>query len=216
MASISTPVRAVSEASAVRVTVPAAGSSSAATSTWSRPGGWQSGMSSAVRLAAWMPARRAVPRTSPLGASPAATTAAVAGLMRTTARATARRVVAGLAPTSTIEARPSASRWVRPPSGTASGRRDGGAVAALGLGDDRSHAPGVARAQQRDRVLVAGDDLLEERLAVLVGRERPLRPPANVVEHDGERRVLLAEELGDLALHALGQRGGCAGRRDRD
>ena len=72
MASISTPVRAVTAAVAVSVTVPSAASSSASTSTWSRPIGWHSGISSPVRLAAWMPAIRATPSTSPLGASPAA------------------------------------------------------------------------------------------------------------------------------------------------
>ena len=64
----------------------------------------------------------AIVRTGPLaiaistaGASPAATRSAVAGLMRTTARATARRAVTSLAPTSTIRAVPSASRWVSSP-----------------------------------------------------------------------------------------------------
>ena len=45
-----------------------------------------------------MPAIRAVPSTSPLGASPRATIAAVSGLMRITARARARRSLSGLAP----------------------------------------------------------------------------------------------------------------------
>src|SRR5688500_14093837 len=60
-----------------------------------------------------MPAMRAVPSTSPFGASPRATAAAVSGAMRTIARATARRSVTGLAPTSTIRALPCSSRWVR-------------------------------------------------------------------------------------------------------
>src|SRR5579884_3857118 len=79
-------------------------------------------MSSEVRLAAWMPAILATPRTSPFGASPLATACAVAELTRTRARATARRSVAGFSPTSTIRARPEASRWV---SSRIGGRGDG-------------------------------------------------------------------------------------------
>jgi hypothetical protein len=50
---------------------------------------WASGISSSVRLAAWIAAIRATPATSPFGASPAATRAAASGDMRTTARARA-------------------------------------------------------------------------------------------------------------------------------
>ena len=42
---------------------------------------------------------------------------------------------------------------------------------------------------------IAVDDALEELLAVLVGGQRVLGPASDVVEHDGELRVLLAEEL---------------------
>ncbi len=70
-------------------------------------------MSSPVRFAAWMPAMRATASTSPFGASPAATTAAVSGRMRIVARATARLRVTALRLTSTIRAVPSASRCVR-------------------------------------------------------------------------------------------------------
>ena len=75
----------------------------------------------------------AIVRTGPLaiaistaGASPARTASAVAGLMRTRARATARRGVSGLAPTSTMRAAPSSSRCVRPGltrAGACAGRR---------------------------------------------------------------------------------------------
>ena len=55
-------------------------------------GSWcASGISSSVRLAAWIAARRATVMTSPLGASPAATRAAASGDIRTTARARAQR-----------------------------------------------------------------------------------------------------------------------------
>src|SRR5918995_4008515 len=60
-----------------------------------------------------MPAIRATPATSPFGASPAATLAAASGDIRTTARARAQRSVGALALTSTIVARPAASRCVR-------------------------------------------------------------------------------------------------------
>src|SRR3954452_8286693 len=212
IASISTPVRAVTRASAVSVTVPAAASTSASTSMWSRPSGWQSGMSSPVRLAARTPAMRAVPRTSPFGASPARTFAAVSGDMRTRARATARRSLAGLSPTSTMRAVPCSSTWVSSDISRAlrgAGRRLRGR-------DQVAHGRRIAGAQQRDRVGVAVDDPLEEALAVLVRGQRALRPAAHVVEHDGERGVLLAEQLGDLGLHALRQRGRRAGGRDRD
>ena len=52
------------------------------TSTNDSGRGWQSGISSAVRLAAWIPAIRAVADTSPLGSSPRSTAAAVAGAIR--------------------------------------------------------------------------------------------------------------------------------------
>src|SRR5262245_1268640 len=171
---------------------------------WSRPSGWQSGISVPVCLAAWMPATRATPRTSPLGASPAATAAAVSGAIRTNARATARRRVTSLAETSTIRAAPDSSRWER--SG-------GNALRCL---DQVAHAVHVAGAQQLDRVGLAVDDALEERLAVLVGRQRALRPAAHVVEHDRQLGVLLAEQLADLGLHALGERRRCPGGRDGD
>ena len=104
-------------------------------------------------------------------------------------------------------------------------RRTGGALRSYvyaGVAEDcaaaiRSRTACVSPARrQRDRVGLAVDDALEELLAVLVGGQRALRPPAHVVEHDRERRVLLAEQLGDLGLHALGERGRRAGGRDRD
>ena len=95
-----------------KVMVPAEGSISASTSTKVSGSGCASGISSSVRLAAWMPAIRAVPSTSPFGASPRATIAAVSGLMRTTARARARRSLSAFPPTSTMRARPALSRWL--------------------------------------------------------------------------------------------------------
>src|SRR3954447_1391234 len=86
-------------------------------------------------------------------------------------------------------------------------RGSGGRRGGLRGCDQVAHRLRVAGAQERDRVGLAVDDALEEVLAVLVGGQRPLGPSADVIEHDRERRVLLAEQLGDLGLHALGEGG---------
>src|SRR5688500_19687904 len=112
-----------------------------------------------------MPAMRAVPTTSPLGASPRATAAAVWGAIRTTARATARRSVTSFAPTSTIRALPASSMCVR-----SSGRL----VDALRRRDEVAHCLLIAVPKQLDRVGVAVHDRLEEDLAVLTGGQPPL------------------------------------------
>jgi hypothetical protein len=89
-------------------------------------------------------------------------------------------------------------------------------VLALGGGDELEHGGLVACAEQLDRVGIAVDDALEERLAVLVGRQRALRPAAHLVEQHRQAGVRLAELVGDLALDPLGQRGGGARGGDRD
>ena len=101
----------------------------------SRPIGWQSGISSAVRLAAMIPAMRAVWNTGPLAVTMSAPDPAwsapfppapvsrsrTAGGSDTSARAVAVRVVAPLAETSTMRGSPAASRCVKPdpPAGSA-------------------------------------------------------------------------------------------------
>src|SRR5438067_6919949 len=75
--------------------------------------GWQSGISSPVRLAAMMPARRATSSTSPLARPLSRIRAAVAGAMRTRPLARASRSVSGLALVSTMRAAPCSSKWVR-------------------------------------------------------------------------------------------------------
>src|SRR5580698_3068342 len=75
--------------------------------------GWHMGISSAVRLAAWMPAIRAAARTSPLVMALLATLVVVSGSIRTRQRARARRWVGSLGVTSTMRAPPRGSRWVR-------------------------------------------------------------------------------------------------------
>src|SRR5579884_4537723 len=117
-----------------------------------------------------MPAIRAVASTSPLGALPSATARAVSGETLTAARASARRSVAGLAPTSTMRARPLSSRWVS--SGMDAHR----------VLDQLADALHIAGAQQLDRVGLSVDDRLEEPLAVLVGGEGGLGPAAHLVE----------------------------------
>ena len=71
-------------------------------------------MISEVRLAAWIPAIRATPSTSPLPIVPARTALAVAISITTMPLAIATRSVSGLAPTSTMRAAPAASKWVSP------------------------------------------------------------------------------------------------------
>src|SRR5437660_307950 len=78
--------------------------------------GWHRGMRSAVRLAAWIPAMRAAPRTSPLVMALLATLDVVSGSMVTLQRASARRWLGSLGVTSTMRALPSGSTWVRPRS----------------------------------------------------------------------------------------------------
>src|SRR5262245_39862943 len=145
-----------------------------------------------------MPAMRAVPSTSPFGASPLRTAATVSGDILTTARATALRSVTSLSPTSTIRAFPASSMCV-----SSSGRL----VDALRRGDEVADGLLIAVPEQLDRVGVAVHDRLEEDLAVLIGGKRALRPAAHLVEEDREARVGLAILVRDLVADSLGQRG---------
>jgi len=112
-ASISTPVWPVHSARTSQRTRLSLSSMWKSALTRVRGSGWHSGISSAVRLAAWMAAMRAMPRTSPLSAEPSRIRARVAGRIRIAPAATAMRRVAGLSPTSTMWARPPASKCVR-------------------------------------------------------------------------------------------------------
>ncbi len=76
--------------------------------------GWQSGISSGVRLAPMIPAVRATPSTSPLASWPARIAARVGAFIFKVARATASRTVSGFTETSTIRASPARVKWVRP------------------------------------------------------------------------------------------------------
>ncbi len=111
-ASISTPVRAVHSTVARTAMREAFSSGWKSTATEVSGTGWQSGISSEVRLAAWIAAMRATPSTSPFFAVPERTMARVSGFMRMWPSATATRRVSSLAPTSTIRAAPRSSKWV--------------------------------------------------------------------------------------------------------
>src|SRR4051812_4932736 len=152
-----------------------------------------------------MPASGAVPTPWPFGAPPRARAAAVSGAIRTTARATARRSVTCLSPTSTIRAFPASSMCV-----SSSGRL----VDALRRGDEVAHGLLIALPEQLDRVGVAVHDRLEEDLAVLIGGQRALGPAAHLVEQHREPRIGLAVLVGDLVADALGERRRRAGRGD--
>src|SRR5438270_3362961 len=112
-ASISTPVGPATFTLARTRQPGSFASGSMSTVTFDNASGWQSGISSEVRLAAMMPAMRAVPSTSPFLALPETISSSVALVMTTRPSATASRSVAGLAETSTIRASPEAPIWVR-------------------------------------------------------------------------------------------------------
>src|SRR4051812_21704536 len=112
-ASISTPVGPVTFTLARTRQPGSFASGSISTVTFDSASGWQSGISSAVRLAAMMPAMRAVPSTSPFLALPDTIRSSVALVMTTRPSATASRSLAGLSDTSTIRASPEAPIWVR-------------------------------------------------------------------------------------------------------
>ena len=113
IASISTPVRSNALTDAFTRIDPVSGSGSNSTDTAWRARGWDRGIRSDVFFAAAIPARRATARTSPLAAFPSRIVATVSGFMFTVAPAVATRNVGSLPLTSTITARPLASKWVR-------------------------------------------------------------------------------------------------------
>src|SRR6185295_19446573 len=82
------------------------------TATLVKASGWQSGIKSDVRFAAWIAAMRATPSTSPFLASPASICCNVAGCMRIRPEARATRCVSFFPATSTISACPAESKWV--------------------------------------------------------------------------------------------------------
>ncbi len=104
-------------------------------------------------------------------------------------------------------ARRSAERAPRPrPPPRASGARRAPARVPAGPGRSARAPPAPRpRAEQLDRVGVAVDDRLEELLAVLVGGQVRLRPPARLAEQHRQARVGLAEV-------ALRSRASCAWR----
>ena len=101
-ASISTPVRPKVSTCAVQRTLFVPASSSKSTATRLIGSGWHSGISSDVRLAAWIAAMRATPSTSPFFALPLRISSSVAGSMRISPAARATRCVSAFAVTSTM------------------------------------------------------------------------------------------------------------------
>src|SRR3954453_7729470 len=111
-ASISTPVGPVTFTLARTRQPGSFALGSISTVTFDSARGWQSGISSAVRLAAMMPAIRATPSTSPFLACPLRIASSVSCCISTATRAVAVRAVSALADTSTMTARPCASKCV--------------------------------------------------------------------------------------------------------
>lgn len=108
-ASISTPVRsAVPTVASMRTPSSSTSSSMLARCT---PITCASGSREGVDLAAWMPAMRATASTSPFGTVPSRRAVITSALQRTKPRAVAVRTVGCFAVTSTMCARPPASRW---------------------------------------------------------------------------------------------------------
>ena len=102
IASISTPVGPVVAASARIRSTPAARSGVIATTRSVSGSGWHSGISSAVCLPPMTPASSATVSTSPFAPPPSITRLIVSAETATSASATARRAVGGLALTSTM------------------------------------------------------------------------------------------------------------------
>ena len=137
--------------------------------------GWQSGISSLVRLAAMIPASWAVVSASPFGSSPRRAT--VSGAISTVARATARRRESGLSPTSTIRTAPSGSTCERP---LIARHRTGARAHAVSAGTARA---GSGRA---------------------LGERHLHDPPVGAAAEDRERDALARGEPRDRARDVLG------------
>ena len=115
-ASISMPVRAVVDTVARIVT--ACSSNPKSIDTASSGTMCARGMSSLVRFAPEMPAIRAVGSTSAFFSPSLRTSATTSAVVSRRPSAIATRRVTGFAPTSTMRARPSSSRWVSEVIGT--------------------------------------------------------------------------------------------------
>src|SRR5690554_248162 len=133
---------------------------------------WQRGISSWVRLAAWMPAMRAVASTSPLGRPPSASSARVSGCIRMRPEALASRRLSGLSATSTIWASPRALRWVSDMTGASRKSEqglDGDRLAGghgVALGGDLDQADGLHHGGEDARALGAGGSHAQPPLGV--------------------------------------------------
>src|SRR5687767_10953861 len=184
-------------------------------------------MSADVCLAAMMPARRAVCSGSPLAIPPRRIRRSAAALITISPRASASRLVTGLAPTSTIRALPFASRCE---SLRAEALAEAGLPAiAFSLGEvEREalerhreihalqlHVPGDLQRSRReieDRLDSSADHLLDNRLRVRSGHsdDGDVEPP--LFRHalqllDVVNRHAAARLVADLLVGRIEQRG---------
>src|SRR5665213_2742588 len=181
-ASISTPVWPATLAFARMRRPGRVASASMSTKMDERESGWQSGISSCVRLAAMIPAMRAAPTTSPFLALPETISASVAAFIVTAPSAIAVRSVAVLAPTSTMRAAPVLSRWVRRRTMRLSRRR---------AGPGGQQAPGGRRHIR----------LTHQAFADEIGADAGLAQPGNI--RGGEDAALADQQA--IARHQRGQ-----------
>jgi hypothetical protein len=111
-ASISTPVAALVRTCADTRKPGRASSASMLTSMPVSGSGWHRGISSAVRLAAMIPASSAVAITAPFGAVPERTASSASSEQVSVPVALAVRAVSALSDMSTMRARPSPPTWL--------------------------------------------------------------------------------------------------------
>ena len=113
MASISTPVGPVVRHRQFSLSPGRCSSGWMSTSIPLKEIGWHKGISSQVRLAAWIAAIRATANTSPFGVSPRRMKPRVATSIWIVPWACASRKVGGRSPTSTMRTSPLLLRWLR-------------------------------------------------------------------------------------------------------
>src|SRR4051812_27606747 len=203
MASISTPVRSKACTSTRTRTPGNFRSASSRTSVPTTRTGWQRGIQSAVRLSAAMAARRAVEKTSPFFPLPSSTRARVEASIFTAALATATRSVSGLAPTSTMRARPRSSRWVRDPLRVPNSDLESEVLPGVAEADvlDQRAQQGAVVGEQPP-LDVRADHVAQQAPEILVARVR--QEAARVGQHPDEpREQAHVGERVDLLLHPV-------------
>ena len=164
-----------------------------------------------------IPASWAVVRTSPLGRSPRRS--AVPGLMRTNARARARRRAAGLPPTSTMRTAPLSSTWLRSSPCTPEA-----------YAERHPHPLEVERPRVPAQEAVAEDAVdgdpaelgpevgedAEQAGSVLLGQRPERHPPQREAPEADARACRRRTRRPDRSTAAPGSRAGRASPRERD